>query len=230
LKPTINKAVFKENSVKYTDAHKSYVKQSEVKGSISFASKITIQPSKASLTNTLSKRVEFTTNDSTKKTVLDGVYTAKKGTVKLNTALITGDFTASKIAARDITFYLYIDGEEVATLDPNKTETFSDIEIAADESVKVKVEAEVNSDVKSDQILNFSLELSGDDDNGNTNAGKATKRLVDMKVVEKGTFTISTSTSKNTALLKARGESIAQFTIKPSNNNEGLTLEDVVLT
>jgi hypothetical protein len=57
--------------------------------------------------------------------------------------LITGgDSTINK----DATFYLYIDGEEVATLDAGKTETFSDIEIDANESVKVKVEAEINTD------------------------------------------------------------------------------------
>jgi hypothetical protein len=77
LKPSISKNSF-TGSVRYTDARRSNVKQSEVKGSISFASKITIQPSKASLTNTLSKRVEFTKNDSSRKTVFDGVYTAKK--------------------------------------------------------------------------------------------------------------------------------------------------------
>jgi hypothetical protein len=115
-------------------------------------------------------------------------------------------------------------------LDPNKEETFSDIEIAADESVKVKVEAEINTDNTSSTILNYTLTLKGDDDNGNPNAGTATKRLVDIKVVEKGTFNITNGASKDTVLLKARGTSIAQFTIKPSNNNEGLTLEDIILT
>jgi hypothetical protein len=33
--------------------------------------------------------------------------------------------------------------------------------------------------------LNYVLELSGEDENGNENAGKATESLVDMKVVDK---------------------------------------------
>ena len=223
---SLNKNAFSGSNARYTEA-RSNVKESEVKGSISFASKVTIQPSKASLTNSLSKRVEFTTNDSSKKTVFDGTYTAKKGTVKLNTALISG---GNSTINKDATFYLIIDGEEVATLDPNKEETFSDIEIDADESVKVVVEAEINTDSPSGVVLNYSLELRGDDDNGNANAGNAKKNLVDIKVVEKGTFSITNGSSKNTVLLKARGTSIAQFTIKPSNNNEGLTLEDIILT
>jgi hypothetical protein len=115
-------------------------------------------------------------------------------------------------------------------MDPNKEETFSDIEIDAEESVKVRVEAEINTDNTSSTILNYSLTLKGDDENGNTNAGNATKRLVDIKVVEKGTFSITAANSKNTVLLKSRGTSIAQFTIKPSNNNEGMSLEDIVLS
>jgi hypothetical protein len=75
---SINKNAFSGSDAKYTDARKSPVKESEVKGSISFASKVTIQPSKASLTNTVTKRVEFSKNDSSKKVVFDGVYTAKK--------------------------------------------------------------------------------------------------------------------------------------------------------
>ena len=223
---SINKNAFTGTEVRYTEA-RSTVYSSEVKGSISFASKITVQPSKASLTNSLTKRVEFTTNDSSKKTVFDGTYTAKKGAVKLNTVKITG---GTGDINKDATFYLKIDGEEVATIDVDKEETFSDIEIDANESVKVVVEAEINTDKASGQVLTYSLELKGDDDNGNSNAGSAKKNLVDIKVVEKGTFSITNGASKDTVLLKARGVSIAQFTIKPSNNNEGLTLEDIYLT
>ena len=225
---SMNKNSFTGNEVRYTEA-RSTVYQSEVKGSISFASKVTVQPSKASLTNTLTKRVEFTTNDSSKKTVFDGTYTAKKGTVKLNSALITGECTNTNNINKDVTFYLTIDGDEVATLDPCKWETFSDIEIAANESVKVKVEAEINTESNASS-LKYTLELEGDDDNGNSNAWNAKKNLVDIKVVDKGTFSITNGTSKNTVLLKSRWESIAQFTIKPSNNNEWLTLEDLIIT
>jgi hypothetical protein len=77
FRPTINKAVIANGKTRYSDARK-YVQPSEVKGSISFSSKITIQPSKASLENSLTKDVEFVTLETTKKVVFDGTYTAKK--------------------------------------------------------------------------------------------------------------------------------------------------------
>jgi hypothetical protein len=52
--------------------------------------------------------------------------------------------------------------------------------------------------------LKYTLELEGDDDNGNSNAGNAKKNLVDIKVVDKGTFSITNGTSKDTVLLKSR--------------------------
>jgi hypothetical protein len=52
-----------------------------------------------------------------------------------------------------------------------------------------------------------------------------------MRIVGKGTVSVTNEkSSKNTVLLKARNTTLAEFTIKPSNNNEGLTLEDVVIT
>ena len=101
--PSISKNLFK-GDVRYTEAREN-VRPAEVKGSVSFASKVTIQPSKASLENDLTKNVEFTTKETTRKTVFDGTYTSKKGLVNLNTALITG---SGLPAGADVTFYLYI--------------------------------------------------------------------------------------------------------------------------
>jgi hypothetical protein len=54
--------------------------------------------------------------------------------------------------------------------------------------------------------------------------------MVTISVVAKGTVTIPTaSSSKNTVLLKAKNQTLAKFVVKPSNNNEGLTLENLVL-
>jgi hypothetical protein len=50
----------------------------------------------------------------------------------------------------------------------------------------------------------YSLELKGDDDNGNSNAGSAKKNLVDIKIVEKGTFSITNGATKDNVLLKKR--------------------------
>jgi hypothetical protein len=226
---SINSKAISGTEARYTDARRS-VKPSEVKGSVSFTSRVTIQPSKASLVNDLTKRVEFTTNDGTKKVVFDGSYTAKKGDVYLNTAEITASGTLIAPIKNDTTFYLYIDGDEVATMDPNKTETFTDILVKNGESVKVKVEAEISTDVASGTVYQFELNVSGDDENGNSNAGAAKKSLVDIKVVEKGTFNIAEKgKNRNTVLLRGKA-SIAQFTIKPSNNSEGLKLEDLYIS
>jgi hypothetical protein len=54
--------------------------------------------------------------------------------------------------------------------------------------------------------------------------------MVTISVVAKGSVTIPTATSsKNTVLLKAKNQSLAKFVVKPSNGNEGLTLENLVL-
>jgi hypothetical protein len=51
-----------------------------------------------------------------------------------------------------------------------------------------------------------------------------------MRIKSQGSVTIpATSTAKN-ALLKAQNSTIAEFTIKPSNNNEGITLDELILT
>ncbi len=223
--PSISKNLF-VGDVRYTEAREN-VRQAEVKGSVSFASKVTIQPSKASLENDLTKNVEFTTKETTRKTVFDGTYTSKKGLVNLNTALITGSGLPT---GADVTFYLYVDGEEVATMDPNKEETFSDVAVEAGESVKVKVEAEIYSDEAHAAVMQYSLIVSGEDDNGNSDSGKAEENLAPFKIVDKWTFNITDTKGKDTVLLKGRNTTIAEFTIKPSNNNDGMTLEDLVLT
>jgi hypothetical protein len=55
----------------------------DLAGSISFAT-LTIQPAKASLTNSLSKDVEFRNKETNRKVIFEGEYTAKKGGIKLN--------------------------------------------------------------------------------------------------------------------------------------------------
>jgi hypothetical protein len=54
--------------------------------------------------------------------------------------------------------------------------------------------------------------------------------MVTFEVVAKGTVTIPTaSSSKNTVLKKAKNQTLATFTVKPSNGNEGINLENLVL-
>jgi len=55
--------------------------------------------------------------------------------------------------------------------------------------------------------------------------------MVTINLTDKGSVTIpAASASKNTVLLKAKNSALATFTVKPSNNNEGLTLEDIEFT
>ena len=176
-----------DGTTRYTEARKP-VQEGEVKGSISFASKITIQPSKASLENDLTKDVEFLTSETSKKVVFDGTYTAKKGDVYLNTVSIN---TGNVAFTGDVTFYVYIDGEEVATLDAGEEDTFSDILVKAGESVKVKVEAEVYTDVENSTPHTYELTLKGDDENGNTDSGKASENTVAIKAVKSGTVNVT---------------------------------------
>ena len=223
---TINKNLIADGTTRYTEARKP-VQASEVKWSISFATKITIQPSKASLENNLTKDVEFLTSETSKKVVFDGTYTAKKGDVYLNTVSMN---TGNVIFTGDITFYVYIDGEEVAALDAGEEDTFSDILVKAGESVKVKVEAEVYADEENSTSRTYELTLKGDDESGNSDSGKASENTVGIKTVKSGTVNVTAWSSSDTVLLRARNTDLATFTIKPSNNNEGLTIDTITLT
>ena len=224
-----NKNAF--NGAKYSDANEP-VQTADVAGSISF-SKVTIQASKWALENNISKEVEFITNSTTRKTVFDGTYTAKKGDVNLNSFYIDEWTVTGTPWDNEVTFYVSIDGEEVGDTNAygsGNKENFSDVLVEAGKSVKVKVEAEVeayNSWVVYD---NFTLVLAGEDKNGN-DAGEASDTLVKFKTKESGSVKVETTTSKNTVLLKAKNQNIAEFTVKPSNSSDDdLTLDSLEIS
>ena len=211
-------------------------------GSIT-VSNVTIQAAKASLENDLTKSVEFVKETGARKTVFEGTYTAKKGDVYLNKFIIVADQDEfPNDNANDRTFYLIIDGEEVGDtsdvycndnftkddLDKYPYEDFSDVKVGAGKSVKVKVEADIDSDTEAS--YDYTLYVWWEDENNNSPSGIGYDDLVTIKVVEKGTVTIPTaSSSKNDVILKAKNQKIAEFTVKPSNNNEGLDLENLLL-
>jgi hypothetical protein len=149
----------------------------DVAGSISF-SKVTIQAAKAALENNLTKAVEFMQNETNRKVVFDGTYTARKGDVSLNKVYIDAPTNSPKTNSGNnkITFYVSVDGEEVATVDAwgeKNEESFNDIKVKAGESVKVKVEAEIEAYgalTTSDEA--YTIVLRGSDTNGNENTGK----------------------------------------------------------
>nr|MBR6099813.1 hypothetical protein [bacterium] len=104
------------------------------------------------MTNT-AKDVEFLEKQSARKTIFDGTYTAQKQDLWLN------EFAVNLADAADvngsISFYLSIDGKEVASQDwtANTTKTdadfdgerFTNILIKQGEKVSVKIEANVNA-------------------------------------------------------------------------------------
>lgn len=51
-----------------------------------------------------------------------------------------------------------------------------------------------------------------------------------MKVVEKGSVTVTAATSKDTLLLAKKNQVVAEFTVKPTNGAEGIYLENFVLS
>jgi hypothetical protein len=73
-------------SAKYDSANKP-VLLGDVAGSVSF-SKITLQAAKAALENKTTKAVEFLLEETNRKTVFDGTYTARKGDIFLNKVYI----------------------------------------------------------------------------------------------------------------------------------------------
>jgi len=223
-----NKNAF--NGAKYSDANEP-VQTADVAGSISF-SKVTIQASKGALENNISKEVEFITNSTTRKTVFDGTYTAKKGDVNLNSFYIDGS-KPSNNGENVVTFYVSIDGEEVGDTDQlgsGNNENFSDVLVEAGKSVKVKVEAEVEAYASWVTYDNYTLVLAGEDKNGN-DAGEASDTLVKFKTKESGSVKVETTTSKNTVLLKAKNQNIAEFTVKPSNSSDDdLTLDSLEIS
>ena len=208
---------------KYVEAKDKKV---DIAGSISFSA-LTIQAARASLTNSVSKDVEFRNNESNRKVVFDGTYTAKKGGIKLNEFSVAGNGT---VTWANVTFYLSIDGDEVADAKLNNgtaTSTFTNVEVDSNKSVKVVLEAEVDAKTDTWSFGKFDLTLKWEDENGNT-AWTATKKTVTLKVVELGSITVNTSSSeKKTVLRKTSNAVLAQFTVKPSNSASEVDLESI---
>ena len=215
---------------KYDNVSKQYVKAGDVAGSISF-SKVTIQAAKAALENKLSKDVEFLTNETNRKVVFDGTYTARKSDLDLNKFTILSG-SAPLQGKNKVTFYLFIDGEEVwDTNTIGSEESFSDVRIKAGESIKVKVEAEVeayDSTIPTNAAV-YTLELKGTDTNGNEDTGKASDDLMGIKIKGKGGITVEKSATKNTLRLKRANADLATFNISPSNGDDDVLVEDLII-
>lgn len=168
----------------------------EVSGTISF-SKVTIQPAKASMSNSITKDVEFMNKETNRLVVFDGKYTAKKGDVELNEFAIYNTYNLAT-NGNSVTFYVYVDGDEVAdakvptTTDTAGTyagnyvarDTFNKVLVKDGESVSIKVDAEVEA-IAVETISKYDVDIRGEDVNGNTPAGKGNAKTVQLKIVDK---------------------------------------------
>lgn len=225
---TLNKVQF--SGARYVDARQS-VQSGDVAGSITFASKLTVQAAKAALENKLTKTVEFVKDETARKVVFDGTYTARKGDVNLNKFTISGSVSpATPADTNDIEYYVFIDGTEVGnTSSVGSEEIFSDVKVKDGASVTVKVEAVVTADDTTLRTYDMTLYLEWEDNDGNR-AGVASDAVKTFKTVAKGGVEVSTSASKKTIALKQSNSNIATFTVKPSNTNDEVMLEDLVIS
>ena len=227
---TVNFSTFNKDAFagsKYDTTNKP-VSTGDVAGSISF-SKVTIQAAKGTLKNTLDKEsIEYLYEETNRKVVFDGTYTAKKADVYLASFYMTG--TEPTLSGNTITYYLSIDGEEVADTDMfNSEETFSDILVKAGKSVSVKLEAEIEAYGSTGTYEGIKLALGGHDVNDKdlTDASAAIKTI---KVKESGSITVTAGTSRNTVLLKSSTANLAEFTVKPANWDDWVTLDSLKFT
>jgi LysM repeat protein len=149
--------------LKYEESGKSA--KDETSGSISF-SKVTIQPSKASLKNNITKDVEFANKATRTEIVFDGTYTAKKGDIELNEFKLVQTRTGAYQQTNKVTFYVYVDDMKTAVADADAkfangqylaTNTFNNIRVKAGESVNVRVEAEVEAENTAENFSSYTL-------------------------------------------------------------------------
>ena len=223
LTPNFNGDLFED--AEYQNARKETVSSGDVSGTISFST-VTVQAAKATFKNSLSKAVEFMNNDTNDGVVFDGTYTAKKANINLNKFYMSGAANGDKIK---VTYYLYVEGKEVASVDAYGTgaeETFDDIVVKAGESVKVRVVAEVEAYGAAKTLSGVQVFLGGTDDFDKDVEYKGAK-LVDMKIVEKGSVNINAGEINKNVLLKAKNQLLAQFTVKPADGASSVEIENI---
>ena len=225
---------------KYDNTNK-YVESNDVSGSIAF-SKVNIQKAKASLKADDLKAVDFVLNKTDTLTVFKGKYTAKKGGyIDLNKFYVTENGAQSvdeenaqpaKLKDNDVTFRLFLNGEEVADTDTlYSEETFSDFRVDADKSVDVEVKAEVEAYNGTAPKQAYKIWLYGTDSNGNEDTGEWKAITVDMSVKETAGISIDKATDdKNTITLRKSNAVLASFNITPSNGNDSAELDEIKLS
>ena len=230
-------------NVEYDNSGES-VPKGNIAGSISISS-VKVNESKASLKNSTSTEAEFVKWQSTKKTIFEWTYTAKKSDLDLNEiALILGD---AWFADTDtVTIDVIINGKTVATLDAddllakdtdasNIDEAyyvdFSDVAVKAGDSVSIKVVADIYADDEANETFvdqKMTLVLRGDDTNG-VAAGWAKATTVKLKITDSESVKVTDNVAKKTVILQDSDVELAKFRVKPSNTDDEVSLTKLVL-
>ena len=184
----------------------------------------------ATLTNNITKTVEFPTNEVSRKVVFDGNFTALDSNgVMINTLHIQdksenacyNNEESCPVSTWKIQFSLIINWEEYDSkvfknLNEDGYIIFDDIELEKNESVRIKIEAEYQWDY-STWTKNFWISLS---ENYGL-FGEFSADLAPIKIVDRvERFSIKPETLQDTILLKADNSKLAEFTLKPTNNSD----------
>ena len=222
-------------NAKYDESNERNV-QNNVVGSIAI-SNLRVQAAKGSLSNTLTKAVDFVTRENSTRTVFEGTYTAQKQDVNLKSFAISGDRQLGN--EENVTFRLLVDGTEVKTAsfnsgDQNETNFFNnDIRVAQGKSVSIKVIADgyFVSGTGYAPRYNYTLGLYGEDKDGNE-AGNATASFAEIRKVAASSISVadSTTVNKNDVVLRKSNLSLAKFTVKPGNNASEADLNNLTFT
>ncbi|MBQ7074755.1 hypothetical protein IJM86_07085 [bacterium] len=205
-------------------------------GSISI-SKLKVQAAKASFVNNITKKAQFKVKETTTNTVFEGVYTAKKGETKVNEVVISK--TAGTINTGDtITFNVYLNGSSkpVASADfdvkntADANETFSAITVDAGADINVRVDATVYATTGTESDLKFTVQLKGEDTNGN-DVNSSAVEMVNMEFVDSQAITVTTNAAikEQDIILANSNQTVAKFLVKPGNKAETATLDTLTM-
>ena len=224
---TIGKTLFNTNNGRYESSRK-YVDPSDVSGFITI-SKVKVQESKWSLTNSKTNKVEVSINESEDVVIFDGTYTAKKWAVNLDNVKIEktkGDAGSNP----DVSFVVEIDGKQVAEFDGEDDVDLDDVvAVEAGKSVSVKVTATVLSETESTEDFEYKVTLSGKDEKWN-DAGTASKVTAKIAFVPADSIVVSNGAAakKQDVVLAGSNQELAKFVVEPDNKASSATIDDMV--
>jgi hypothetical protein len=211
------------------DEYNEKIAEANLIGSITL-SKLRVDASKGSLTNDITKELEVKVAESVRVVLFDGEYTASKQNVSLNEFIVKYPTGLPRHADDYVTFYLKIDGKEVASADIDKVATteasdmFGDIIVKNGKTVKVTLEADLYLTKISTTSHQFELTLKGLDDNGNE-AGVASDNTRRIKVVKDGSVIITDGDALKANVVKSEvGIDLVSFKIQSAENTTSSTL------